>query len=85
MSKANRCISGSSWSYHFAKRSSHYLGYIIEGMSEKFYRVLLDTGDMTSLQRALATLQHLECTRQKVPKQVQEATTGLHDHRRYIF
>ena len=85
MSKANCCITGSSWSFHFAERSSHYLHYITEGMAEKLYIVLLDAGDMTSLQRALAILQHVECTRQKVPKQVQEATTRLHDHRHYIF
>ena len=51
MSKANCCITGSSWSFHFAERSSHCLRYITEGMTEKLYRVLLDTGDMTSLQR----------------------------------
>ena len=51
MSKANCCISGSSWSYHFAERSSHYLRYITQGMIEKLYRVLVDAGDMTSLQR----------------------------------
>ena len=77
MSKANYCITKSSWSYHFAERSSHCLRYITEGMIEKLYRVLVDTGDMTSLQRALAILQHVECTGQKVPKQVQEARTGL--------
>ena len=54
-------------------------------MIEKLYRVLVDAGDMTSLQRAKETLQHVECTGQKVPKQVQEATTELHDHRHYIF
>ena len=81
MSKANCCITGSSWSFHFAERSSHCLRYITEGMTEKLYRVLLDGSDMTSLKRALETLQHVECTRQKVPKQVQEATAGLHDHR----
>ena len=70
MSKANCCITGSSWSFHFAERSSHCLCYITEGMTEKLYRVLLDTGDMTSLQRPLA---------------IEEATTGLHDHRHYIF
>ena len=85
MSKANCCITGSSWSFHFAERSSHCLHYITEGMTEKLYRVLLDAGDMTSLQRALAILQHVEYTGQKVPKQVQEAMTGLHDHRHYIF
>ena len=69
MFKASCCISGSSWSYHFAERSSHYLRYITEGMTEKLYRVLLDAGDMTSLQRALAILQRMECTGQKVPKQ----------------
>ena len=52
MSKANCCISGSSWSYHFAERSSHCLRYITQGMIEKLYRVLVDAGDMTSLQRA---------------------------------
>ena len=85
MSKANCCITGSSWSFHFAERSNHCLRYIIEGMTEKLYRVLVDAGDMTSLQRALAILQHVECTGQKVPKQVQEAMTGLHDHSHYIF
>ena len=85
MSKANCCITGSSWSFHFAERSSHCLCYIPEGMIKKLYRVLVDAGDMTSLQRAYANLQHVECTGQKVPKQVQEATTGLHDHRHYIF
>ena len=54
-------------------------------MTEKLYKVLVDAGDMTSLQRALAILQHVECTGQKVPKQVQEAMTGLHNHRHYIF
>ena len=54
-------------------------------MTEKLYRVLLDAVDMTSLQRALAIKQHVECPGQKVPKQVQEAMTGLHDHRHYIF
>ena len=85
MSKANCCITGSSWSFHFAERSSHYLRYIKEGVTEKLYRVLLDAGDMTSLQRGLAILQHVECTGKRVPKKVQEATTGLHDHRHYIF
>ena len=51
MSKANYYVTGSSWSFHFAERSSHWLRYITEGMTEKLYRVLLDTGDMTSLQR----------------------------------
>ena len=46
--------------------------YITEGMTEKLYRVLLDTGDMTSLQRPLAILQHVECPGKKVPKQVQK-------------
>ena len=77
MSKANYCVTGSSWSFHFAERSSHWLRDITEGMTEKLHKVLLDAGDMTSLQRALATLQHVECPGQKVPKQVQEATTGL--------
>ena len=54
-------------------------------MTEKLYRVLVDAGDMTILQRAQETLQNVECTGQKVPKQVQEAMTGLHDHRHYIF
>ena len=85
MSKANCCVTGSSWSFHFIERSSHWLRYITEGMTKKLYRVLVDAGDMTSLQRASAILQHVECTGQKVPKQVQEATTGLHDHRHYIF
>ena len=49
VSKANCCVTGSSWSFHFAERSSHWLGYITEGMTEKLYRVLLDIGDMTSL------------------------------------
>ena len=84
MSKANCCITGSSWSFHFTERSSHCLRSITKGMPEKLYRVLLDASDMTSLQRALAILQHVECTGQKVPKQVQEAKTG-HDHRHYIF
>ena len=69
MCEANCYITGSSWSFHFAERSSHCLRYIIEGMTEKLYRVLLDAGDMTSLQRALAILQRMECTGQKVPKQ----------------
>ena len=64
MSKANCCISGSSWSYHFAERSSHCLCYITEGMIEKLYKVLVDAGDMTSLQRAWATQQHVACTGQ---------------------
>ena len=76
---------GPSWSYHFAERSSHCLRYITEGMTEKLYIVLVDASDMTSLQRASAILQHVECTGQKVPNQVQEATTGLHDRRHYIF
>ena len=77
MSKANFCTSGSSWSYHFAERSSHCLNYITQGMIEKLYRVLVDDGDMTSLHRAYETIQRVECTGQKVPKQVQEAMTGL--------
>ena len=40
MSKANCCISGSSWSYHFVERSNHCLRYIAEGMTEKICRVL---------------------------------------------
>ena len=85
MSKANCCITGSSWLFHFAERSSHCLRYITERMTEKLYRVLVDAADMTSLLRASAILQHVECTGQKVPKQVQEAVTGLHEHRHYIF
>ena len=77
MSKESFSISGSSWSYHFAERSSHCLRYITQGMIEKLYRVLVDAGDMTSLQRASETLQHVGCTGQKVPKQVQEAMTRL--------
>ena len=75
MSKANCCITGSRLSFHFAKRSSHYLRYITEGMTEKLYRVLVDDGDMTSLHRAYETIQRVECTGQKVPKQVQESMT----------
>ena len=77
MCKANRYITGSSSSFHFAERSSHCLRYITQGMIEKLYRVLVDAGDITSLQRAWETLQHVECTGQKVPKQLQEAWTGL--------
>jgi len=88
--KANCCISGSSWSYHFAERSSHCLRYITEGMIEKLYRVLVDAGDMTSLQRAWATQQHVECkihsTRKGMTKSVADAavtnevSVGLHPH-----
>ena len=42
MFKANCCITGFSWSLHFAERNSHCLHYITEGMTEKLYRVLLD-------------------------------------------
>ena len=61
MFKSNCCISGPSWSFHFAERSSHYLCYITQGMIGKLYRVLVDVGDMTSLQRASAAQQHMEC------------------------
>ena len=77
MAKARCCISGSSWSYHLAERSSHYLRYITEGMIEKLYIILVEVGDMSSLQRAWETLQHVECIGQKVPKQVQEAMTKI--------
>ena len=50
MSKANCYISGSSWFYNFVERSSHCLRYITKVMTEKLYRVLVDAGDMTSLQ-----------------------------------
>ena len=78
MSKANCCVIGSSWSFHFAERSSHCLRYITEGMTEKLYRVLLDVGDMTSLQRDLATQQHVECkihsTRKGMTKSVADTS-----------
>ena len=61
MFKANCCIIGPSWSFHFAERRSHCLRYITQAMIEKLYRVLVDDGDMTSLLRALATQQHVEC------------------------
>mgnify|MGYP005845158573 CR=1 FL=1 len=90
MSKANYCISGSSWSYHFAERSNHYLCYIIEGMIAMLYRVFVDAGDMTSLQRAWETQQHVECkihsTRKGMTKSVADAAVrnkvsiGLHPH-----
>ena len=90
MSKENCCISGSSWSYHFAERSSHCLRYITEGITEKLYRVLLDAGDMTSLHRAWETQQHMKCkirsTRKGMTKSVADASVtnevsiGLHPH-----
>ena len=90
MSKANCCISGSSWSYHFAERGSHCLCYITQAMIEKLYRVLVDDGDMTSLLRALATQQHVECkihsTSKGMTKLVADAfvtnevSIGLHPH-----
>ena len=90
MSKANCYISGSSWSYHFAERSSHCLRYIRQGMIEKLYRVLVDAGDMTSLQSAWETQQHVECkihsTRKCMTKSVADASVinevsiGLHPH-----
>ena len=61
MFKANYCFIGPSWSFHLAERSSHCLRYITQGMIEKLYRVLVDASDMTSLLRALATQQHVEC------------------------
>ena len=77
MYKANCCILGPSWSFHFAERSSYCLRYITEGMIEKLYRVLVDTGDMTSLQRAWETQQHVECkihsTRKGMTKSVTDA------------
>ena len=64
--------------------------YITEGMTKKLYRVLLDTCDMTSLQRAWATQQHVECkihsTRKGMTKSVADASVtnevsiGLHPH-----
>ena len=90
MFKANCCISAPSWSFHYAERSNHCLHYITEGMTEKLYRVLVDTGDMTSLQRAWATQQHMECkihsTRIGMTKSVanavvtNEVSIGLHPH-----
>ena len=59
-------------------------------MIEKLYRVLVDAGDMTSLQRAWATQQHVECkihsTRKGMTKSVADASIrnkvsiGLHPH-----
>ena len=90
MFKANCCIIGPSWSFHFAERSSHCLRYITQGMIEKLYRVLVDAGDMTSLQRAWETQQHVECkihsTRKGMTKSVadvavtNEVSIGLHPH-----
>ena len=90
MSKANCCISGSSWSYHFAERSSHCLRYITQGMIEKLYKVLVDAGDMASLLRALENQQHEEC---KIHSKIKgmtksdadaavtnEVSIGLHPH-----
>ena len=90
MFKSNCCIIGPSWSFHFADRRRHYLRYITEGMIEKLYRVLVDAGDMTSLQRAWATKQNVECkihsTRKGMTKLVADASVtnevsiGLHPH-----
>ena len=59
-------------------------------MIEKLYRVLVDVGDMTSLQRAWATQQNVECkihsTRNDMTKSVDDAAVtnevsiGLHPH-----
>ena len=90
MFKAKCCIIGPSWSFHFAERSSHCLCYITQGMIENLYRVLVDAGDMTSLQRAWATQKHVECkihsTRKGMTKSVADAAVtnevsiGLHPH-----
>ena len=80
MSKANCCISGSSWSYHFAERSIHCLRYITQGMIEKLYRVLVDAGDMAGLQRWLLYLWFGGTLGKQVPKQVprsQDRTPSL--------
>jgi hypothetical protein len=47
---ANFCILGPNWTFNFAERSKHWMRYITEGIIEKICRVLVDTGDMTSLQ-----------------------------------
>ena len=59
-------------------------------MTEKLYRVLLDAGDMTSLQRAWETQWHVECKihckRKGMTKSVADAAVtnevniGLHPH-----
>ena len=95
MSKANCYITRSSWSFHFAERSSHYLRYITEGMIEKLHRVLVDAGDMTSPQRAWETQQHVECkihsTRKGMTKLVadpavtKEVNIILHPHDRALL
>ena len=64
--------------------------YITQGMIEKLYRVLVDAGDMISLQRAWATQQHVECkihsTRKRMTKSVanafvtNEVSIDLHPH-----
>ena len=59
-------------------------------MIEKLYKVLVDAGDMTSLQRAWETQQHVEC---KIPSKIKgmtksdadaavtnEVSIGLHPH-----
>ena len=65
--------------------------YITEGMIEKLYRVLVDAGDMTSLQtKGNSTQQHVECKihsrRKGMTKSVADAaitnevSIGLHPH-----
>ena len=91
MFKANCCIIGPSWSFHFAERSSHCLCYITQGMIEKLYRVLVDAGEMTSLQtKENSTQQHVQCkihsTRKGMTKLVADAAVTnevsirLHPH-----
>ena len=58
--KRSQCVQGKLLHYRvqlvvpLCRKKQSLVAYITEGMAEKLYRVLLDTGDMTSLQRALA-------------------------------
>jgi len=95
MFKTNYCILGPSWSFHFAERSNHWLRYIIEGIIEKLYRVLVDAGDMTSLQSSCGNSTTREVqdstTRTGMTKLLTDAAVtnevsiGLHPHDRALL
>ena len=60
LQKRSQCVQGKLLRYwvqlvvSLCRKKQSLFAIITEGMTEKLYRVLLDTGDMTSLQRPLA-------------------------------
>jgi hypothetical protein len=46
----NWSILGPNWTFSFTERRRHWIRYIIEGINEKPHKVLVEIGDITTLQ-----------------------------------